>query len=81
MCPAHPHARDVTLDAAAATPCLRSRSLCPLCNKNASSESRVCVPCESLVFCWFVLVLMFELDLCNECNDLVGWSTISFSLL
>ena len=38
------------------------------------------MPCESLVFGWFVLVLMFELDLCNECNDLVGWSTISFSL-
>ena len=79
-CPTHPHARDVTPDVVAATPCLR-RSLCPLCNKNASSESRVCVPCECLVFGWFGLVLMFELDLCNECNDLEGWSTISFSLL
>jgi hypothetical protein len=37
-CPIHPHVRDATLDAAAVTPCLRSRSLCPLCNKIVSSE-------------------------------------------
>ena len=36
-------------------------------------SSRVCVPCEPLVLGWFVLVLMLGLDLCNECNDLVGF--------
>ena len=30
--------------------------------------------CEPLMFGWFILVLMFELDFCNECNDLVGFS-------
>ena len=73
MCRSHSHARVATPDAPAAIPSLRIRSLCPLCNKNASSESRVCVLCEPLVFGWFVLVLVLELNLCNECNDFVGF--------
>ena len=41
MCCPHYHARDATLDALAATPYLRNRSLCPLCNKNDSIVSWV----------------------------------------
>ena len=39
MCHPHGHARDATLDALTATPWLRNRSLCPLCNKNDSITS------------------------------------------
>ena len=26
------------------------------------------------LFEWFVLMIMVELDLCNECNELVGYA-------
>ena len=45
----------------------------PLYNKNACSKSRVCVSCKPLILSWFVIMLMLDLDLCNECNDLVGF--------
>jgi len=45
----------------------------PLCNKNASSEGRISVPCEPLMLSWFVIMFILDLDLCNECNDLMGF--------
>ena len=55
MCRSHSHARVATPDALAAIPSLRIKSLCHLCNENTSSESRVSVACEPLVFGWLSL--------------------------
>jgi hypothetical protein len=45
-----------------------------MCNKTlvAKVELSQYVKCEPLVFSWIVIMLMHVLDLCNECNDLVG---------